>query len=97
MPRLIETVGTISPEEIVAREDTKMAILRMLASLSALEERIVRLRFGIGGHDEQTRAKIAEEMYLSQDSVRRIEEKAIRNCKRFLRADAGAPCSIFDG
>ncbi len=52
-----------------------------LKSLSPSEERVIRLRFGIGCEREHTLAEIAEQLDLSRERIRQIEAKAIRHLR----------------
>ena len=53
----------------------------VLSTLTAREERLLRLRFGIGVNDEYTLEEIAKELKLSAPYIRQLEQKALRKLK----------------
>jgi RNA polymerase sigma factor (sigma-70 family) len=55
---------------------------RALATLSSREERVLRLRFGIDGEDEQTLEVVGREFALTRERVRQIEAKALQKLRR---------------
>ena len=60
-------------EEINMKED----IDEMLASLRPNEEKVIRLRYGIGGHKPMSLQEVGEECNLTKERIRQIEKRAI--------------------
>ena len=63
----------------------------MLASLTPREERIVRMRFGLGMNSDHTLEEVGQQFSVTRERIRQIEAKAIRKLKhpsrsRVLRA-----------
>jgi RNA polymerase primary sigma factor len=56
-------------------------IRRLLGALSPREEKILRLRFGIGEEGEYTLEEIAKQFGLSRERIRQIEAKAIERLR----------------
>lgn len=73
-------------DEVVEGEIAKQTAARVLLSLSPREERVIRLRFGIGVEECGVEA-IADEFGLSYERVRQIEAKALRKLKHPSRWD----------
>lgn len=60
-----------------------------LSCLSAREERVIRLRFGLGGHGEWTLQQIGEEFGVNPQRIRQIEMKALRRLRHQFRKRYG--------
>ena len=76
-----------SPEDILISNDLKETTTRVLASLSPREERLLRLRFGIGTgvRTSHTLSDIGESFGINPERTRQIEAKALRKLKHPLR------------
>ena len=78
----------------VMRADDKQTALRLLKAhvnrlLGSLNERdadVLRMRYGMGGHEPMTLQEIGEKIKLSRERVRQIEVQAIRKLRRALSA-----------
>lgn len=86
-----EAIGEIAMDAL-ARVDT-VAYYRYacdrknfqeLASLTSREERILRMRFGIGANADHTLAKIGLEFGVTRERIRQIEARALRKLRSFL-------------
>lgn len=55
-----------------------------LASLNSREERILRMRFGIGKYADHTLQKIGQEFGVTRERIRQIEARALRKLRSFL-------------
>ncbi|MGY3582121.1 RNA polymerase sigma factor (sigma-70 family) [Bradyrhizobium sp. USDA 4341] len=73
-----------SPDDVCARKELECAIANALMSLSPMEERVIRSRFGIGIL-EKTYIEIGDEFSVSLEQIRRIEAKALRKLKHPAR------------
>ncbi len=67
-------------------EADKALLNEALSSLSAREKKIIRMRFGLGGHKEQTQKEVADALGISQSYISRLEKRIIKR----LRSEIGA-------
>lgn len=83
---LIPDDKSLSPSDSLLEKDLTHQIQKLLSSLSPREERILRLRFGIGEDGECTLEEIGRQFGLSRERIRQIEAKALdrlRDPKRY--------------
>jgi RNA polymerase primary sigma factor len=59
---------------------------RVLASLTPREERVLRMRFGIGMNTDHTLAVVGQQFSLTRERIRQIEAKALRKLKHPSRS-----------
>ena len=74
---LIEDTGTVSPLRRVLESDVNHKTATLLGTLSPSEEKVIRMRFGIGFEREHTLQEIGEEFALTRERIRQIETKAL--------------------
>ena len=55
---------------------------RAIAMLSEREQEIIVLRFGLGGHEEQTQKEVADRLGISQSYISRLEKRIISRLKK---------------
>ena len=60
-------------------------VRNVIALLTPKEQKIIRLRFGIGEEKEHTLCEIGDMMNLSRERIRQIEKKALRKLRRYLK------------
>jgi RNA polymerase primary sigma factor len=77
----IEDKDVVSPIDAAIQSNLREATTRVLASLSPREERVVRMRFGIGMSADHTLAEVAQQFSVSRERIRQIEAKALRKLK----------------
>ncbi len=77
----IEDQNAVSPIDISIRSDLRDTMTRALATLSPREERVVRMRFGIGMSGDHTLAEVGQQFSVSRERIRQIEAKALRKLK----------------
>lgn len=78
----IEDKTTTSPLEALQMKELKQILKGALSSvLNSREERIVRLRFGIGREREHTLEEVGQEFKVTRERIRQIEVKAIKKLK----------------
>lgn len=82
----IEDKAMPSPIDYVIRDDLKKKIDKILGSLPAKEEKIIRKRFGIGVDMPRTLEEVGSEFDVTRERIRQIEVKAIRKLKHPSRS-----------
>jgi len=82
----IEDHDAVSPIDASIQSDLRNATTRALAWLTAREERVIRLRFGIGMSADQTLAEVGLQFSVSRERIRQIEAKALRKLKHPSRS-----------
>jgi RNA polymerase primary sigma factor len=82
----IEDQSLVSPIDTSIQSDLRDATTQALASLSPREERIVRMRFGIGMSADHTLAEVGQQFSVSRERIRQIEAKALRKLKHPQRS-----------
>lgn len=75
--------GAVSPEEHAAGRSLSDTMRRALARLSPREERIVRMRFGIGFDRDYTLEETGREFGFTRERARQIEAKALKKLKKY--------------
>lgn len=74
----IEDTSAVDALEKINQEDISRVIAEALSSLSSREERVIRMRFGIGTMDEHTLEEIGKKFSVTRERVRQIEAKALQ-------------------
>jgi RNA polymerase primary sigma factor len=77
------------PDELLQDNDRRALARRVLNDLSAREQEILRLRFGIDNRRPHTLAEIGERFQLTRERIRQIEAKALSKLRRTLRFEQG--------
>ena len=83
---LIEDRNTIAPIDAAIGSSLRETIGEALASLSAREERVIRMRFGLGATSEHTLEEVGNLFRVSRERIRQIEAKALRKLKHPSRS-----------
>jgi RNA polymerase primary sigma factor len=83
---LIEDKNVILPIDAAIQSNLRDTTTRVLASLSAREERIVRMRFGIGVKSDHTLEEVGQQFSVTRERIRQIEAKALRKLKHPSRS-----------
>ncbi|BDB96020.1 RNA polymerase sigma factor RpoD [Candidatus Hydrogenosomobacter endosymbioticus] len=79
--------SAVSPTDAAIRKDLQEIITRILARLTAREERVLRMRFGIGfNYHEHTLEEVGKMFKVTRERIRQIEAKAIRKLKHPARS-----------
>jgi RNA polymerase primary sigma factor len=82
----IEDKDAVSPADALIAADLSEQTRKVLATLSPREEKILRMRFGIGERSDHTLEQVGEEFALTRERIRQIESKALkklRNSREF--------------
>jgi RNA polymerase primary sigma factor len=83
----IEDKEVISPQEAAISSNLAKQTQNVLSTLDKREEKIVRMRFGIGEKQDHTLEEVGQDFDLTRERIRQIEEKALRKLKHSSRAD----------
>jgi RNA polymerase primary sigma factor len=82
----IEDKGVISPLEAVIKGNLSDQTSRVLASLTPREEKVLRMRFGIGEKSDHTLEEVGQDFNVTRERIRQIEAKALRKLRHPSRA-----------
>lgn len=83
-----EIFATRDPEEIVFTTEIRREIDNLLSTLTAKEQRVIRLRFGLGVQDSLTLDEIGKRYEVTRERIRQIEAKALKTLKQPSRMSA---------
>ena len=83
----IEDKEVISPQEAAISSNMTKQIQRVLSTLNQREEKILRMRFGIGEKQDYTLEEVGQDFELTRERIRQIEDNALRKLKHSSRAD----------
>jgi len=83
----LENQESISPYEAVQNRELSTRVTKILCTLSEREEKIIRLRFGIGEKAEYTLEEIGKRFNVSRERIRQIEKKALNRLRHSSRRD----------
>jgi RNA polymerase primary sigma factor len=82
----IEDKNAILPLDSAIQLNLKETTTRVLASLTAREERVLRMRFGIGMNTDHTLEEVGQQFSVTRERIRQIEAKALRKLKHPSRS-----------
>ncbi len=82
----IEDKAVISPLEAVLKGNLSDQTSRVLASLTPREEKVLRMRFGIGEKSDHTLEEVGQDFNVTRERIRQIEAKALRKLRHPSRA-----------
>ena len=74
----IEDENAVMPFDAAARSSMREATMRILSDLTPREERILRMRFGIGGENDHTLEEVGKTFNVTRERIRQIEAKALK-------------------
>jgi RNA polymerase primary sigma factor len=83
---LIEDKSAILPIDSAIQSNLRDTTTRVLVSLTPREERIVRMRFGIGISSDHTLEQVGQQFSVTRERIRQIEAKALRKLKHPTRS-----------
>jgi RNA polymerase primary sigma factor len=83
---LIEDKNAILPIDAAIQSNLRDTTTRVLASLTPREERIVRMRFGLGMNSDHTLEEVGKQFSVTRERIRQIEAKALRKLKHPSRS-----------
>jgi RNA polymerase primary sigma factor len=83
---LIEDRNAILPIDAAIHSNLRETTTRVLASLTPREERIVRMRFGLGMNSDHTLEEVGQQFSVTRERIRQIEAKALRKLRHPSRS-----------
>ncbi|MGR3460557.1 MAG: RNA polymerase sigma factor RpoD [Roseovarius sp.] len=82
----IEDKNVILPLDSAIQDNLRETTTRVLASLTPREERVLRMRFGIGMNTDHTLEEVGQQFSVTRERIRQIEAKALRKLKHPSRS-----------
>jgi len=82
----IEDVNATSPTEAVVNYNLSAQTRKVLATLAPREEKVLRMRFGIGEKSDHTLEEVGQDFEVTRERIRQIEAKALRKLRHPSRA-----------
>jgi RNA polymerase primary sigma factor len=82
----IEDKGVVSPQDAVINMNLSETTRKVLASLTPREEKVLRMRFGIGEKYDHTLEEVGQDFDVTRERIRQIEAKALRKLRHPSRS-----------
>jgi len=82
----IEDKSVINPSEAVVNMNLSESTTKVLATLTPREEKVLRMRFGIGEKSDHTLEEVGKDFSVTRERIRQIEAKALRKLRHPSRA-----------
>jgi RNA polymerase primary sigma factor len=82
----IEDKNAVQPLDAAVLENLRETTTKILASLTPREERVLRMRFGIGMNTDHTLEEVGQQFSVTRERIRQIEAKALRKLKHPSRS-----------
>ncbi len=86
----IEDRNAVLPIDAAIQSNLRETTTRVLASLTPREERVLRMRFGIGMNTDHTLEEVGQQFSVTRERIRQIEAKALRKLKHPSRSQEAA-------
>jgi RNA polymerase primary sigma factor len=83
---LIADHNAVSPDMAAIQSNLRETTTRMLATLTPREERVLRMRFGIGLNTDHTLEEVGQQFSVTRERIRQIEAKSLRKLKHPSRS-----------
>src|SRR5260221_3963810 len=74
----IQDPNVVLPIDAAIQSNLRETTTRVLASLTPREERVLRMRFGIGMHTDHTLVEVGQQISATRERIRQIEAKSLR-------------------
>ncbi len=82
----IEDNNAVMPSDAAIKSNLRDVTTRMLSTLSSREERVLRMRFGIGMKSDHTLEEVGTQFFVTRERIRQIEAKALRKLRHPTRS-----------
>jgi RNA polymerase primary sigma factor len=89
----IEDKNVVNPQEAVIQQNLTEQVRRALSSLVPREEKVIRMRFGIGEKSDHTLEEVGRDFDVTRERIRQIEAKALRKMRHPSRSKKLRPFS----
>jgi RNA polymerase primary sigma factor len=83
----IEDKGVVSPSDVVINVNLAEQTRKILATLTPREEKVLRMRFGIGEKSDHTLEEVGQNFDVTRERIRQIEAKALRRLRHPSRSN----------
>jgi RNA polymerase primary sigma factor len=83
----IEDRGSLSPQDAAISSNLVKQTQKILSTLNKREEKILRMRFGIGEKQDYTLEEVGQDFNVTRERIRQIEEKALKKLKHSRRVE----------
>ena len=81
----LQDEATLSPYDSLANQKWSAEVRRLLTTLTPIESRIIRWRFGLDDEDELTLKEIGDKYNLSRERIRQLQEQALGKIRKHMR------------
>ncbi len=82
----VEDKNTVLPVDAAIQSNLRETMTRVLSSLTPREERVLRMRFGLGMNTDHTLEEVGQQFSVTRERIRQIEAKALRKLKHPSRS-----------
>lgn len=82
---LLEDTNTLTPEQHMEREQLKRSLQEALETLAPREQKVLKMRFGIGLGTDHTLEEIGNQFDVTRERIRQIEAKALQKLRNSLK------------
>ena len=82
----IQDENAVIPIDAAINSNLRQTTTKILSSLTPREERVLRMRFGIGMNSDHTLEEVGQQFSVTRERIRQIEAKALRKLKHPTRA-----------
>jgi RNA polymerase primary sigma factor len=82
----LEDKKAVQPIDMAIHSDLKRSINQILSTLTPREERVLRMRFGLGTNSDNTLEEVGKQFTVTRERIRQIEAKALRKLKHPSRS-----------
>ena len=82
----IEDKNAVAPIDAAIQSNLREVTTRVLATLTPREERVLRMRFGIGMNTDHTLEEVGQQFKVTRERIRQIESKALRKLQHPIRS-----------
>jgi RNA polymerase primary sigma factor len=82
----VEDRSALSPQDAVVERNLSDQTRRVLSTLAPREERVLKMRFGIGEHGNHTLEEVGQDFEVTRERIRQIEAKALRKLRHPSRS-----------
>lgn len=93
----IEDKNTLQPLEAAIQSNLRQSCTAVLSTLSPREERVLRMRFGIGMNSDHTLEEVGLQFSVTRERIRQIEAKALRKLKNYPKRSKKLRSFLEDG